>query len=93
MGQFKLVLYLSKISLLITMLFPHAVVVLPLDWSQIPSPMWKSAFFDILNYLVLLTHSSDIFCQSLCSAGFVHFVECELEKLGKAASNVVSLYI
>ena len=66
------------------------IVVIPLDLSQLPSQMWIPAFLGIQNFIILLTNCSDVFCHSLCAAGFVHFVDCEVLKLGKAILNSVS---
>jgi len=66
-------------------------VVIPLDSTQLPSVSWITTFFDIQNCLILWTDRSELFCQALTKAGLLHFVESELDRIGEADLNSVSV--
>lgn len=88
MGQFKLVLLVVADMCEFAFVF-FLVVVISSDSFQLPLP-WISTFFEIQNFLILCTHFSEEFCLSLCSAGFVYFMECEMEKFMSMTTSIVS---
>lgn len=63
-------------------------IIISCDLSQLPSPQWISTFFDIQNLLILCTHCGEQFSLALCNGGFVYFIKCEMEKLGKTTTNI-----